>query len=153
MDRSIVITRTFNAPRELVWKVWTDAEYLAQWWGPHGWSLSLNEMDFRPGGTWLYCMEGPDDMQSCGRSEYQEIVEPERIVYTDYFADSDGNISQQMPAARVSVEFTEVGGRTQVVTTSEYPTTADRDRVLEMGMEAGTKETLDRAEALLASLV
>lgn len=151
-DRSIVMTRTFNAPRTLVWKAWTTPELLARWFGPQGWSTVTAEIDFRPGGAWVYCMHGPDAMTSCGRSVYQEIVAPERIVYTDYFTDADGNPIEGMPEAQVTVEFVEEAGQTRLVSTTVYPTSDDRDRILEMGVEAGINETWDRLEALLPTL-
>ena len=64
-DREIVVSRTFDAPRRLVWQAWTKAEHLTQWWGPKGWTLPVCEVDFRPGGTWFYCMQGPDGMLAC----------------------------------------------------------------------------------------
>jgi uncharacterized protein YndB with AHSA1/START domain len=66
-DREIVVSRTFNAPRELVWQMWTMSEHLVHWWGPTNWTLPVSEMDFRVGGTWFYCMQGPDGMKSCGK--------------------------------------------------------------------------------------
>jgi uncharacterized protein YndB with AHSA1/START domain len=152
MDRSIVMTRTFNAPRALVWKAWTTPELLARWFGPHGWGLSISEMDFRPGGLLLYCMHGPADEESCGRTVYQEIVEPERLVYLDYFADASGQPVEGMPEAEVTIEFTEENSKTRITHTVVYPTIGDRDRILQMGMVAGLNETMDRLEGLLQTL-
>ncbi|MCB0014607.1 MAG: SRPBCC domain-containing protein, partial [Anaerolineales bacterium] len=78
-EREMLVTRTFDAPRDLVWQMWTRAEHLKHWWGPDGWSLPICEIDFRPGGSWFYCMAGPDDMQSCGKATYLEIAAPERL--------------------------------------------------------------------------
>lgn len=152
-DREILITRTFDAPRELVWQMWTTAEHLQQWWGPDGWSLPVCELDFRPGGTWFYCMQGPDNMQSCGRATYLEIEAPERIVYEDAFADAEGNVVEEMPIGYNTLNFVESDGKTTVANTVRYPTQADRDRVIEMGMEAGVDQTLNRLEAYLAQNV
>lgn len=149
-DREIVITRTFNAPRDLVWRMWTECEHLQHWWGPEGWTLPVCEMDFRPGGSWFYCMEGPDGMKSCGRAGYLEIDAPEQIVYEDAFADADGRVAENMPVARIVLKFLDAGGKTTVVDTSRYPTKADRDKVIEMGMAAGVDQTLNRLEAYLA---
>ena len=149
-DKEILITRTFDAPRELVWQMWTMAEHLQQWWGPEGWTLPVCELDFRPGGTWFYCMQGPDGMQSCGKATYLEIDAPERIVYEDAFADADGNPLEEMPVAHSTLKFVEADGKTTVINTVRYPTKADRDKVIEMGMEAGIDQTLNRLEAYLA---
>jgi uncharacterized protein YndB with AHSA1/START domain len=149
-DREIQITRTFDAPRDLVWQMYTKAEHLQHWWGPEGWTLPVCEVDFRPGGTWFYCMQGPDGMRSCGKATYLEIDAPERIVYEDAFADADGNKLEDMPVGHITVEFVAAGGKTTVIDTVRYPTKADRDKVIEMGMEAGIDQTLNRLEAYLA---
>lgn len=151
-DREIVITRVFNAPRELVWKAWTQPEHLSRWWGPKGWTLPICKMDFRVDGTWYYCMKGPEGEESCGLAVYREIDEPERIVYTDYFANAQGNPVEGMPESLVTVKFTEQNGRTLVTSSVLYPTTEDRDRVLQMGMAEGITESLDRLDEHLAAL-
>ena len=104
---TITIVRELNAPRESVWKAWTDADMMMRWWGPKDWTLPVCEMDFRVGGSWFYCMAGPTGEQSCGRSTYEEIVVPERIVYRDEFAERDGSIIEGMPEMRITVEFAE----------------------------------------------
>ena len=149
-DQEILITRTFDAPRDIVWQMWTKAEHLQQWWGPKGWSLPVCEIDFRPGGTWFYCMQGPDGMQSCGKATYLEIEAPERIVYEDAFTDADGNSLEEMPVGHIILRFAEAGGKTTVINNVRYPTKADRDKVIEMGMEVGIDQTLNRLEAYLA---
>jgi uncharacterized protein YndB with AHSA1/START domain len=151
-DREIVITRVFNAPRELVWKAWTQPEHLSRWWGPKGWTLPICKMDFRVDGTWYYCMKGPEGEESCGLAVYREIDEPERIVYTDYFANAQGNPVEGMPESLVTVNFTDQNGNTLVTSSVLYPTTEDRDRVLQMGMAEGITESLDRLDEHLAAL-
>lgn len=151
-DQEIVVTRTFDAPRNLVWQVWTQAEHLMQWWGPKGWTLPVCEVDFRPGGTWFYCMQGPDGTLACGKATYSEIDEPRRFVYKDTFVDADGNPLDGMPVSQVTVEFIDQDGKTIVKSTNVYETKADRDRVIEMGMEPGIDQTLDRLEAHLKSI-
>ena len=149
-DQEILITRTFEAPRDLVWQMWTKAEHLQQWWGPAGWTLPVCELDFRPGGTWFYCMQGPDGMQSCGKATYIEIEAPARIVYEDAFADAEGHLLADMPVGHITLKFVEADHKTTVISTVRYPTKADRDKVIEMGMEAGIDQTLNRLEAYLA---
>lgn len=152
-DEEILITRTFDAPRDVVWQMWTKAEHLQHWWGPEGWTLPVCEMDFRPGGSWFYCMqEGSDGMRSCGKATYLEIDVPERIVYEDAFADADGNPSEEMPVGHITIEFVEADGKTSVINTVRYPTKADRDKVIEMGMEAGIDQTFNRLETYLAQI-
>jgi len=124
-EKELVITRVFDAQRELVWKAWTDPEHLMRWWGPNGFSAPYATMDLRVGGKYLNCMRGPGpdgvvrDYWTTGT--YREIVPMERIVYTDSFADEKGNVvpasHYDMPGdwpleLTVTVEFEEHGGRT-----------------------------------------
>ncbi len=149
-DQEILVTRTFDAPRELVWQMWTMAEHLQHWWGPEGWTLPICEVDFQQGGTWFYCMQGPDDMQSCGKATYLEIDAPERIVYEDSFTDADGNPLEGLPVGHITLTFIDADGKTTVNNTVRYPSKADRDKVIEMGVEAGIDQTWNRLEAYLA---
>jgi uncharacterized protein YndB with AHSA1/START domain len=150
-DREIVITRVFDAPRELVFKAWSDPVYLAKWWGPSGWTLPVSQMDFRVGGSWTYCMKGPEGEESCGMAIYREIVEPERIVFTDYFADAEGKPLEGMPEALMIVEFAADEGKTMLTNTVRYQTAEDRDRILKMGFKEGMTESLNRLEEFLAN--
>ncbi len=151
-NQEILVTRTFAAPRDLVWQMWTTAEHLQHWWGPEGWTLPICDVDFRPGGTWFYCMQGPDGMKSYGKATYLEIDAPKRIVYEDAFVDADGNLLEGMPVGHIALEFEEAGGKTTVRNTVRYPTQADRDQVVEMGVEAGIDQTWNRLEAYLAQM-
>ncbi|RRA47268.1 SRPBCC domain-containing protein [Acidipila sp. EB88] len=87
----MVITRVFDAPREVVWKAWTDPQYTMQWWGPKGFTTPVCKMDFRVGGKFLLCMRSPDGKEFWNGGEYHEIVPFEKIVSTMYFADAQGN--------------------------------------------------------------
>src|SRR5262249_2020676 len=84
---ALLFERTFGAPGELVFQAWSDRKHLRHWGGPKDWTLPVSEMDFRVGGSWRYCMKGPDGMEAWGHGYYQEIVPPERIVYIDTFVD------------------------------------------------------------------
>lgn len=90
MER-MVVTRVFDAPRELVWRAWTTPEYAMQWWGPNGFTAPVYKMDFRVGGKFLYCMRAPDGQEFWNGGEYHEIVLHEKIVLSMYFSDSEGN--------------------------------------------------------------
>jgi len=87
----MTVTRVFDAPRELVWKAWTDPKYVQQWWGPKGFTSPVCQMDFRVGGKSLFCMKAPDGQEFWNGVEYHEIVPNEKIVSLMYFADSKGN--------------------------------------------------------------
>ncbi|HAT30704.1 MAG TPA: polyketide cyclase [Janthinobacterium sp.] len=86
-----VISHAFEAPRELVYRAWTEAERLAQWWGPGGFTLDVLELDVRPGGIFHYGMRSPHGLEMWGKSTYREIAPPERIVSLLCFADRQGN--------------------------------------------------------------
>ncbi len=111
-------------------------------------------MDFRVGGTWHYCMRGPNEGdESWGLATYEEIVPAERIVYTDAFSDAEGNVNEAMPRTRSTVEFAEVDGRTRLTIRAEYPSQEDLQQVIDMGMVPGITETLDRLDEHLAERV
>lgn len=123
MDQELVINRIFNAPRELVWKAWTDPEYFKLWWGPKDFTCPFCEMDLRVGGKYLNCMRSPDGRDYWTTGVYREIVPFERMVYTDSFADAEGNVvpathygmSPDFPLETlVTVTFEEDMGRTKM---------------------------------------
>jgi len=117
----LVITRIFDAPRELVWKAWTEPERVKRWWGPEGFTAPFIRIDLRVGGTYLYCMQSPEGRDYWRTGVYREIVPPKRIVCTDSFSDEKGNVAPashygmgaDWPLALVvTVTFEEEGGRT-----------------------------------------
>ncbi|WP_426446009.1 SRPBCC domain-containing protein [Paenibacillus sp. S-38] len=147
----LVLERVFNAPRELVFKAFSEAEHLKHWWGPRGWTLTVCTVDFRPGGVWHYCMKCIDEAQgdffgfeSWGKAVYSEIEAPERIVYTDYFSDSEGNSAPGMPSTECTLSFIEQDGRTKVISRASYATEEALKQVMDMGMLQGITETWDR---------
>jgi uncharacterized protein YndB with AHSA1/START domain len=149
-DRGIVMTRMFSAPRRLVFKAYSDCDHLNQWWGPRLWPLSYCDLDFRPGGTWHYCMRGPNGEEAWGKAIYREIVEPEQIVYMDAFSDAEGTIVP--PESVVTVRFEERAEKTLLTIRTEFASAADRETVIKMGVEEGMAETLDQLEEHLATL-
>ena len=92
--REFVISRTFDAPRALVFQAFAEAERLAQWWGPRGFEIHVSKLEFRPGGVFHYRMAGPNGHEMWGRLLYREIVPPERIVFVNSFSDPDGNLAR-----------------------------------------------------------
>ena len=81
-DREIIATRVFDAPRELVFKMWTDPKHVGRWWGPRGFTTTIHEMDVKPGGIWRLTMHGPDGRDYKNKVVFLEVEEPERLVYT-----------------------------------------------------------------------
>jgi uncharacterized protein YndB with AHSA1/START domain len=119
-QKPFVISRTFNAPRELMWKAWTESEGLMQWFGPKGFTMSVAKMDFRPGGTLHYCQQGPDGNKMWGKCVYREIVPLEKIILVQSFSDEAGGITRHPMAATWPLEMlstftlTEKDGKTTV---------------------------------------
>lgn len=158
-DKTLTLERIFNAPRELVFHAFSEEKHLKHWWGPRGWGMPVCNVDFRIGGVWHYCMKCEDEnqgefygMESWGKAIYSEIQVPEKIVYTDYFSDSEGNIEETMPSTNSTLTFIEVEGGTKVINTGEYATVEDLKQVLDMGMLQGITETWDRLGEHLESI-
>ncbi len=124
---AVVIERTFEAPPELVWQMWTDPEHFKQWYGPQGFSVPVAEMDLRVGGKRLVCMASPDgSMKMWTTGEYLEIAPHRRLVYSESPADENGNAvspaAMGMPdgypaTTEVTVQLQDLGGRTRMVLT------------------------------------
>jgi uncharacterized protein YndB with AHSA1/START domain len=113
----MVVTRVFDAPRELVWKAWTDPKYVMQWWGPKGFTSPFCEMDFRVGGKFLCCMRTPDGQEFWNGGEYHEILLHEKIVYSMYFADAKGN---KVEAAHYGIDHEAIDDARDVVTFEDF---------------------------------
>jgi uncharacterized protein YndB with AHSA1/START domain len=134
-DRQIVMTRVLDAPRELVFKAWTDPDRIGQWWGPNGFTTTTHEMDFRPGGVWRHIMHGPDGTDYDNEIVYVEIVKPERIVY-DHVSD---------PRFRSTATFTECNGKTLLAVQILFESATLRETVIrQFGAAEGLQQTLQR---------
>lgn len=150
----LVLTRTFDAPRELVFEAYSTCERLGEWWGPRSWPMAECTLEFREGGVWHYCLRGPGEGdESWGRAVFEEIVEPERIVYVDGFSDADGDPVEGTPETRSHVELADADGRTRLTVRAVYPSADELQQVLDMGMVAGITETFDRLDEHLARRV
>ncbi len=146
-DTEMTMERAFQAPRELVWRAYTEPEMLAQWWGPRTFQTEIKEMDVRPGGVWHYCMRSKEWGDAWGRAIYREVVAPERLAYTDAFSDEQGSMIP--PESEMTMDFEQDGTQTVVRSRVAYKSSADLDKVVEMGVEEGTRETLDRLDEFL----
>ncbi|MBW4655980.1 MAG: SRPBCC domain-containing protein [Kaiparowitsia implicata GSE-PSE-MK54-09C] len=144
-DRTLVITRVFNAPRDLVWQVWTDPNHIAQWWGPRGFTTRVDEMDLRPGGQSRYVMIGPDGTEYPAKGVFKEVVPPERIVSTDEFGEGyDTLIDADLPQGMVMTTlFEDLGHQTKLTLEILHPTVEDRRKHEAMGVVAGWHSSLD----------
>ncbi len=147
-DHELVLTCLFNAPRELVFKVWTDPKHVAQWWGPRGFTNPLCELDLRPGGAILIHMRSPDGIVYPMTGVFQEVVPPERLVFTSAALDSDGN---PMFEVLTTVTFAEEGGKTkQILRARVIKKTAQAAPYL-AGMEQGWTQSLERLAAYVST--
>lgn len=146
--REIVLTREFNAPRELVWEAMTQPQHVVKWWGPRGFSTTIETMDFRVGGVWKHVMRGPDGTKYPNKSVFKEIVKPERVVYSHGGGREDG------PGASfvATWSFDALGAeKTRVTLRMVFPSASDRDFVVkEFGAIEGGKQTLMRLGEHLA---
>ncbi len=147
-DHELVLTCLFNAPRELVFKVWTDPKHVAQWWGPRGFTNPVCELDLRPGGAILIHMRSPDGIVYPMTGVFQEVVPPERLVFTSAALDSDGN---PMFEVLTTVTFAEEGGKTkQILRARVIKKTAQAAPYL-AGMEQGWTQSLERLAAYVST--
>jgi uncharacterized protein YndB with AHSA1/START domain len=145
----IVICRNFAAPRELVWKAWTDPNHVGRWWGPAGFTTTTHAMDFRSGGTWRYTMHGPDGRDYENRIDYIEIVEPLKLVYQ-----LGGEVNDNSVSFRTEVSFDEIDSGTKVTMRTIFPTAAARDFVIHnYGAVEGGKQHLANLEDYLAGMI
>ena len=146
-EREIVVSREIDAPRELVWKAMTDPKQVVLWWGPRGFTTSIETMDLRTGGSWKLTMRGPDGAEYPNRSTFVEVVEPERIVY-DHGGGRKGGKGAHF---RATWTFEDLGGRTRLTGRMVFPTPEDRAHVIkEYDAVEGGKQTLARLAELLA---
>jgi uncharacterized protein YndB with AHSA1/START domain len=140
-EREIVITRMLDAPRELAWQAMTDPRHVVQWWGPDGFTTTIQEMDVRPGGVWTHVMHGPDGTDYPNHSVFQEVVYPERIVF------AHGGRKLGGPEADFigTWTFETVGSQTRITIHMVFPTAQARDAVVrEYGAIEGGRQTLER---------
>jgi uncharacterized protein YndB with AHSA1/START domain len=144
----LVFERTFDAPRELVWQAFTDPELVPRWWGPHGTTTIVAEMDVRPGGRWRYISRAADRDDVVFYGEYLELDPPERLAWTFMF-DVEGAGPQGGPETHT---FEDLNGKTRIRSVGHIGSPEAIEAALATGMAAGAIETWDRLEALLATL-
>jgi uncharacterized protein YndB with AHSA1/START domain len=141
-DREILISRIVNAPRELVWQAMTDPHHVVHWWGPRGFSTTIEEMDVRPGGVWNQVMHGPDGANYPNRSVFTEVVKPERISFSQA-GEREGGPATQHKSTLLFEALEE--GKTKVTIHMIFPSAAAREMVVrEFGAIEGGKQTLER---------
>ena len=144
--QEITITHEFDAPRELVYRCYTEPELMARWWGPRYLTNVIQELDVRPGGSWRVVQRAPDGNEYGFHGVYHLVDRPNQIVWTFEFEGVPGHVSLE------TVTFEDLGGRTRVVTHAVFQSLADRDAMVASGMELGVREGFERMAELLAEL-
>ena len=144
-ERALTMSRVFDAPRELVWKAYTDPELVARWWGQRNSTTLVDKMEVRAGGVWRYIETDVDGNQYAFNGVFKEVEAPERLVYTFEFEPMAGHISTD------TLIFEELpGGKTRITARTTFDTLEDLEGMLQSGMEGGAEESWDRLEELLA---
>jgi uncharacterized protein YndB with AHSA1/START domain len=163
-DSDFVSTRLFDAPRELVFKAWTDPKHMARWWGPHHFTNPVCELDVRPGGKWRIVMRGPDGSLHPANGVYREVVPPERLVMTmnhselsDEWHDRvnpnrDKTAGKPALEALTTVTFEDQGGKTKLTVRMRFESAAVRDALLKIGMTEGWSQSMERLKEVLAKI-
>ncbi|HEX3797691.1 MAG TPA: SRPBCC domain-containing protein [Verrucomicrobiae bacterium] len=162
-DRDFIISREFDAPRELVWKAWTDPKHMAQWWGPHQFTNPVCQMDVRPGGEYRIVMRAPDGTEYPGKGIFHEVVKPERLVMTMDHSElppawhdlvnpeRDKTKPPQLDSV-MTITFESIGGKTKLTVRSRFESMAIRDAMKKMGMTEGWSQSLERLTDLLKKM-
>jgi uncharacterized protein YndB with AHSA1/START domain len=145
--KEIVITRDFDAPRELVYKAYTDPTMIPLWWGPRQYKTVVDKMDVRPGGAWRFVQTDPDGNEFAFHGEYLEVEPPHRVVGTFEFEGMPGHV------LRETATLEEIDGKTRLTTVSVFDSVEERDGMVASGMESGATDSMERLGELLAELL
>lgn len=151
-NNTLTIRREFAANRQLVWDCYTKEELLVQWFAPKPYTVKSKGMNFTNGGKWMYAMVSPEGNEHWGIAQYNNIQPINSYESTDAFCDEDGNINTEFPQAIWKVTFTDIGKNTLVQTVISYPSLADLEMIISMGMVEGMTMTLDELDSILAKL-
>jgi uncharacterized protein YndB with AHSA1/START domain len=144
----LLLTRVFDAPRELVWKGWTDPKHLMQWFGPDGFTNPVCEVDLRPGGEWRHVMRGPDGTDYPMFIIFREVVIPDRLVFLSYVPDRENPLFEILNI----VTFTEQDGKTKFTLEARILKSTPEAAPMLAGMEVGWSQSLEHLAALLTKI-
>jgi len=148
--KSMTINWAFDAPIEKVWAAFTTQELLEQWWAPKPWKAVTKEFDFRDGGHWLYAMTSPEGKKHWSKEDYQGVKVHQSFEANDYFCDQEGRVDPQMPTNHWLVEFTNQDDQTLVTVTMACRSTADLQKLIDMGFKEGFTMGLNQLDELLS---
>lgn len=152
-QKSILVSRVFNAPIEKTWQAYTDSEILDKWWGPLPWRAETKTMSFKEGGYWLYAMVGPENEKHWSRMNYLAITLYKSIDIEEAFSDENGKLNKDMPVGRGKITFTEVQNGVKVDFKTIYPSEDDLKKLIDMGFEQGISVCYDQLDGLLKESV
>jgi len=142
-NRELSVSRLLNAPRELVWKVWTEPEHIAKWWGPNGFTNTIDKMEIKPGGIWDLIMHGPDGVDYKNKSKFIEIVKPEKISFRHLTG----------PKFTTTITFTEQGNKTLLQWVMVFDSAEELERtVKQFKADSGLKQNVDKLEIYLSKM-
>jgi uncharacterized protein YndB with AHSA1/START domain len=147
-EKSILVSRTFSAPLEKVWRAYTEIELLEQWWAPKPWKAETKTMDFSIGGHWLYAMVGPENEKHWGRMDYTAITPHLSFEIKDSFCDEEGNVNSSLPVSTGTIVFTPTASGTLVEFKMFYSNEKEIETMIEMGFEQGITACLEQLEML-----
>lgn len=151
-DKTIHVKREFSADPELVWKAWTTAELLDQWWAPKPYRNETKSLDFREGGTWHYSMIGPENDRHWACLDYGDINDGKAFSGRDAFCDENAKINADMPRSLWRNRFSGIDGKSTVDITITFDDLADLEKTVEMGFKEGFTMGLDQLDELLLTL-
>ncbi len=149
-DHELVLSRLIDAPREKIYRAWTEPDLIKQWFAPAPWTISSAEVDVRPGGANLIVMRGPDGNEFPNRGVYLEVVPNERLVFTDAYAEAWR--PAEKPFMTVILTFEDEGGKTRYTARARHWTVADRETHEKMGFHQGWGQCADQLATLVAKL-
>lgn len=149
---TLIISRTFNAPLELVWKMFSDPYHLAQWWGPQGYTNRVERLEFRTGGRWVHVMIAPDGRELPTDNDILEVIPHERIVFRNAPADPLIFGDNPPPGFTKTLTFAERGERTTLTLVCTFDEAEHKDAVVRRGFAAGTNESFDKLGTYLESV-
>lgn len=148
-EKSIVVSREFDASVDLVWKAFTESEILDQWWGPAPWRAETKFQNFSEGGHWLYAMVSPEGEKHWGRMNYLTIETHKNFHFEDAFCDENGTMNAELPASKGSNVFTKTATGTKVEFKMAYTTEEQLKQIIEMGFEQGITACLEQLNQLI----
>lgn len=148
-NKQIKVEREFDAPLPMVWSAWTQSELLDQWWAPKPWQARTKTMDFKPGGSWLYAMIGPDGETHWSKADFETVVPQKSFSALDAFCDENGNLNTDFPRSLWENTFTATGDSTRVNVVITYDKLADLEQIIKLGFKEGFTAGLENLDTYL----